>query len=117
MKFELYIYKYYISPLLRSVWSSLFYILFRKILLSFLSPPFLSLGKLIVAMNTSSRVGQCATVFSILSLFNYPLNKAACPPVCTLYSCIMPSEEHDLHTFACSITQLCTLNENKINTI
>ena len=34
-------------------------------------------------MNTSSRVGQCATV-SILSLFTYPLNEASCPPVSTV---------------------------------
>ena len=29
---------------------------------------------------------------TILSLFNYPLNEAACPPVSTVYSLIMPSE-------------------------
>ena len=34
-----------------------------------------TLRKLIVSMNTSSRDGQCATVFSILSPFNYPLNE------------------------------------------
>ena len=45
-----------------------------------------------MCMNTSSRVEQCATVFSILNLFNYPLNEAACPPVSTVYSPIMPSE-------------------------
>ena len=36
---------------------------------------------LIVSMNASSGVGHCATVFSILSPFDYPLNEAACPPV------------------------------------
>ena len=51
-----------------------------------------SLRKLIVSMNTNSRIGQCATVVSILSLFNSPLNEAACPPVSTVYSPIMPSE-------------------------
>ena len=51
-----------------------------------------TLRKLIVSMNTSSRVGQCATVFSILSLFNYPLNEAAYPPFSTVYSPIIPSE-------------------------
>ena len=40
-----------------------------------------------------SRIGQCATVFSILSLFKYPLNEAACPPVSTVYSPFMPSED------------------------
>ena len=48
--------------------------------------------KIIASMNTSSRAGQCATVFSILNLFNYPLNKAACAPVSKVYSAIMPSE-------------------------
>ena len=48
--------------------------------------------KLIVPINTSSRVRQCATVFSILRLFNYSLNKAACPLVSTVYFPIMPSE-------------------------
>ena len=43
-------------------------------------------------MNTSSRVGQCSTMFSILSLFNHPLNEAACPQISTVYSPIMPSE-------------------------
>ena len=51
-----------------------------------------TLRKFIVSMKTSSRVGQRATVFSILSLFNYPVNEAACPPVNTVYSPIMPSE-------------------------
>ena len=53
----------------------------------------ITLRKRIVSMNTSTRVGQCATVFSILSLFNYPLNEAACPPVSTVYSPIMPSKD------------------------
>ena len=43
-------------------------------------------------MKTSSRFRQYATVFSILSLFNYLLIEAACPPVRTVYSQIMPSE-------------------------
>ena len=43
-------------------------------------------------MNTSSRAGQCATVLSILSLFNYLLNKADCSLVSTVNSLIMPSE-------------------------
>ena len=53
-----------------------------------------TLRKINVSMKTSSSVGQCAPVFSILILFNYPLNKAACPPgpVNTVYSPIMPSE-------------------------
>ena len=51
-----------------------------------------SLRKLFECMNTRSRVRQCATVFSILNLFNYPLNEPACPPVSTVYSPIMPSK-------------------------
>ena len=51
-----------------------------------------SLRKLIVTMNTSSRVLQCVTVFSILNLLNYPLNEAACRPVSTAYSMITSSE-------------------------
>ena len=43
-------------------------------------------------MNTSSRVEQCATMFTILSLFNYPLNEADFPLVSTVYSPIMPFE-------------------------
>ena len=38
------------------------------------------------------RVGQCTTVFSILRLFIYLLNEAACPPFSTVYSPVMPSE-------------------------
>ena len=50
---------------------------------------------LIVSMNPSSCVGQlCGSMFSILILLNYyPLNEAACPPVCTAYSPIVPSED------------------------
>ena len=51
-----------------------------------------TLRKLIVSINTSTRVGQCATVFTIISLFSYPVNEAACPPVSTAYSPIMSSE-------------------------
>ena len=51
-----------------------------------------TLRKLIMSMNTSNRVGQCAIVLSSLSLFNYSLNEAACPPVSTVYSPVMPSE-------------------------
>ena len=50
----------------------------------------LALRKLIRSMNMSSRIGQCATVFSILSLFNYPLNETVCRPVRTVDSPIMP---------------------------
>ena len=53
---------------------------------------YVPLRNLIVSMNTSSRVGQCATVFSILSQFNYPLNEAACSPASTVHSPIMSSE-------------------------
>ena len=51
----------------------------------------------IVFMDTSSCIGQCATFFSNLGLFNYPLNEAACPLVSTVYSPIMPSE--GIYTF------------------
>ena len=47
---------------------------------------------LYMSVNTSSRAGQCATVFSILSLFNYTLYEAVCPPVSTVYSPTLPSE-------------------------
>ena len=74
-----------------------------------------TLRKSIVSMNTSSRVGQGATVFSILSLFNCLLNEATCPLV--QYSLL---SEHalwkHLHTYACSLTRLSVLNVNKINT-
>ena len=63
-----------------------------------------------MSINTSSFVGQCATVFRILSLLAYPLNQAACPPVNTVYFPILPSEGHATHNAA-------VLNENKINTI
>ena len=72
----------------------------------------LTLRKLVVSMNPSSHVGQCAIMFSILSLFNYPLNEASCSPVNTFYSLIMPSE--GIYT---PLTRLSVLNENKINTI
>ena len=52
-----------------------------------------TLRKLIVPMKTSGRVGQYATVSSILNLFNYPLNEAAYPLVSIVYSPIMPSED------------------------
>ena len=66
-----------------------------------------------MSMNTSSRVGQCATAFSILSLFNNPLNDAASPPVSTVYSPIMPSE--GIYTlYARSLTRLS--DENIIST-
>ena len=51
-----------------------------------------TLRKSIVSMNTSSRVGQCATVFSISNQFNYPLNEVACLPVSTAYSQIIVYE-------------------------
>ena len=64
-------------------------------------------------MNTSSRVGQYATVFSILSLFNYLLNEKA-----SQYSLL---SDHalwrHLHTYVCSLTRLSVLNEDKINTV
>ena len=75
----------------------------------------LTLRKLIVSTNTSSRVGQCATVFSIQSLFNYPLNEAACSPDSTVYSPIMPYE--GIYTLTSVQKRLSVLNENKINTI
>ena len=56
------------------------------VLLFILKLRFPTLRKFIMSMNTSSRVGQCATAFSILSLFNYPLNETAHPPVSTAYS-------------------------------
>ena len=59
--------------------------------------------------------GKCATVFSILSLFNYPLNEVACPPVSTVYSPTMPSEAS--YTLMRAVTRLSALIENKINTI
>ena len=66
------------------------------------------LRKSIVFMNTSSRVRQCATVFSILSLFNYPLNKVVFPAVSTVYSPIMLSK---------GIYTIIRVHETKINTI
>ena len=65
-------------------------------------------------MITSSRVGQCATKFRILTLFISQVNEAACPPVSTVYSPIMPSE--GIYN-ACSLTRLSVLNESKINMI
>ena len=55
-----------------------------------------TLIKLIVFMNTSSRARQCETVFSILSICNYLLNEAACPPVSTVThrSCTLKASTH-----------------------
>ena len=64
-----------------------------------------------MSMNTSSRVGQCVTVFSILTLFNYALNEGACLPVSSAYSPIMLSEA--IYT----LMRLHSLNENKINAV
>ena len=64
-----------------------------------------TLRKLFVSTNTSSRVGQNATVFSILSLFNYPLNEADCPPVSTYILSDHALWRH-LHSNACSLKKL-----------
>ena len=69
-------------------------------------------------MNTSSCVDQCANVFSIIGLFNYPLNEADCPPVIyTVHSPIMPSEGIYTLMRIHYIARLSALIENKINTI
>ena len=74
-----------------------------------------TLRKLIVSMNTSSRVWQCSAVLSILSLFNYLSNEAACSLVCLGYPPIMPTES--IYTLMSAFTRLSVLTENKINTI
>ena len=63
-----------------------------------------------MSRNTSIRVGQSATALGILSLFNYPLNEAACLPVSTVYSPIpLKASTH----FAS--TRLVTLKNYQLN--
>ena len=68
-----------------------------------------SLRRLFVSMSTSSHVGQCSTVFNILGLVLQSSSQYS------LFS------DHALwrylRTYACSLTRLSVLNENKINTV